>query len=381
MRTLLVDTNRAAYPIYQYLCEKGYEVWVVGRNPAETLAQLAKNYRQLDYSDTKKLAAFIDTTDFDYVVPGCTDLSYQVCAEICGASYPGFETVENFNSLNTKSTFREITHRLAIPSPKVLRAEEALEYQTVIVKPADSYSGRGVSVLQSPTESSLQNALDTAQNISPSGNVLIEEYVQGQLFSHSAFLSQGRICADFIVREDCVKNTFAVDTSTVVFGFNQQQLDSIRCNILKLAQSLQLVDGLIHTQFIANDDRYWIIEITRRCPGDIYSLLIEFSTGYPYAASYTAPFIGETAEPLPATTEYRHIIRHTITPEKELALWGFSFSQPVTTRLFVPLATSGSKLLPGTAGRAGIFFLDAATLQEKDILYEKLLNGSLYSLQ
>ena len=75
-RTLLVDTNRAAYPIYQALCQLGHEVWVVGKNPGEPLAKLASNYFQLDYSDVDQLAAFVKEKSFDFLVPGCTDLSY-----------------------------------------------------------------------------------------------------------------------------------------------------------------------------------------------------------------------------------------------------------------------------------------------------------------
>ncbi|MCG7911226.1 MAG: carbamoyl-phosphate synthase small subunit, partial [Candidatus Thiodiazotropha taylori] len=59
-RSLLVDTNRAAVPIYRALRELGHEVWVVGNRPTETLAKLAQNYTQLDYSDTKQLGAFVE---------------------------------------------------------------------------------------------------------------------------------------------------------------------------------------------------------------------------------------------------------------------------------------------------------------------------------
>ena len=58
-KTLLVDTNRAAYPIYQALLAAGHEVWVVGGKPTETLAKLAPNYVHLDYSRAEKLSAFI----------------------------------------------------------------------------------------------------------------------------------------------------------------------------------------------------------------------------------------------------------------------------------------------------------------------------------
>lgn len=43
-KALLVDTNRAAVPIYKYLESQGLQVTVVGGDPDETLAKMAKHY-------------------------------------------------------------------------------------------------------------------------------------------------------------------------------------------------------------------------------------------------------------------------------------------------------------------------------------------------
>ena len=73
-RVLLVDTNRAAVPIYRALVEWGHDVWVVGGNPAEPLARMSGNYVEMDYSDRFLMRQLIDRENFDYLVPGCTDL-------------------------------------------------------------------------------------------------------------------------------------------------------------------------------------------------------------------------------------------------------------------------------------------------------------------
>jgi biotin carboxylase len=378
-RTLLVDTNRAAYPIYQALCTLGHEVWVMGGKPEETLAKLAPNYAQLDYSDTDKLAAFIEEKGFDYLVPGCTDLSYQVCAEINNGRFPGIDTPANTFAINTKSEFRKVAGELGLPVPRVLAQENASDAESVIVKPADSFSGRGITILHDPTPGKLAEAFASACKTSKSGSAIIEEFVTGQLFSHSAFISKGELVADFIVQEDCTTNPFTVDTSRVVTNFAGEMVESLRGDVSRLASSLHLPDGLMHTQFIARDDRYWIIEMTRRCPGDIYSLLIEFSTGYPYAASYAAPFVGNAPCLPDADAAQDRIIRHTVTSKDGASLWGFRFSRPVDIRLFVPLATSGDFIGASPYGRAGIFFFRASSEREQETLYQKILAGELYS--
>ncbi|MCU7876052.1 MAG: hypothetical protein KZQ84_04480 [Candidatus Thiodiazotropha sp. (ex Lucinoma borealis)] len=378
-RTLLVDTNRAAVPIYHALRDRGHEVWVVGGKPTETLAKLASNYVQLDYSDTKRLAAFVDEMAFDYLVPGCTDLSYRVCAEINHGRFPGIDTPSNTSAINIKSAFREVASDLELPMPRVLSPEQAAEVEAVIVKPVDSFSGRGVTVLNGATHSKLNQAFKTAREASKSGDVIIEEYITGQLFSHSAFIWSGEVVADFIVQEDCAINPFTVDVSRVVEGFSLKILKSIREGACRLLSKLTLSNGLVHTQFIAHGNRYWIIETTRRCPGDIYSLLIEFSTGYPYAASYAAPFIGEAPHSREDCDLVERITRHTVTSKQGASLWGFQFSVPVDIRLFVPLATSGDFIEASPYGRAGIFFFRSSSDEEQKKLYRDILDGNLYS--
>ena len=52
------------------------------------------------------------------------------------------------------------------------------------------------------------------------------------------------------------------------------------------------MDGLIHTQFISDNNTFSLIEVTRRCPGDLYSKLIQMSTGINYSELYSMPFMG-----------------------------------------------------------------------------------------
>ena len=87
-KVLLVDTNRASYSVYCALVSSGHDVWVVGGNPEEPLAKIATHYVQLDYSDSSKLASFVDEKAFHFIVPGCTDVSYKSCAETSRGSFP-----------------------------------------------------------------------------------------------------------------------------------------------------------------------------------------------------------------------------------------------------------------------------------------------------
>ena len=142
---------------------------------------------------------------------------------------------------------------------------------------------------------------------------------------------------------------------------------------------MNLADGLVHTQFINNADNLWMIEMTRRCPGDLYAHLIELSTGYPYAEAYASPFIG-SALPEKQPDAERLITRHTLYSRDVNNLWGVSFNRSVDIELLIPLRKCGDPLEKGVRGRSGLIFFRSQAPEGQDELYEQLKMGDLYTI-
>ena len=379
-KALLVDTNRAAVPIYKYLESQGLQVTVVGGDPDETLAKMAKHYVSLDYSDIPAMKKLIIKEQYDYIVPGCTDLSYLVCSKIGYGQFLALDNEENVANINSKNRFRLLCRRMNVPIPKTLTIEQAKNSYSIIVKPVDSFSGRGITVLKNPNIHDINQAFETACNVSKTKDALIEEYIEGQLYSYSAFVQKKKVVAGFFVQEDSTTNPFTVDTSRVVECIGSALRQRLQEDIENIARDLNLVDGLMHVQFIEKEGQYWVIEMTRRCPGDIYSLLIEFSTQYAYAANYAAPFIGNPIESEIDKKLKHQIVRHTITSKEGELFWGLQFRQAMTIKLFVPLATSGDYISPSPYGRIGVVFLELGSEGERNAVYQKLLDRDLYNL-
>ena len=300
-KVLLLDTNFSAVPIYNYLVDSGYTVCTMGNRKTEALAGM-KNWIECDYSKVDDVANKILTHDVNYIVPGVTDVSYKTAAKI-GRSVIDSE----YNALyfTNKFLFQNYAKDAGLPVPKPSNPSKS----ACIVKPVDSFSGNGMSLLL-PYQIT-RKAIEKAKKASKVGEYIMEEYVDGQLYSHSAFVIGGQIKSDFIVREDCVMNPFTVDLSFVEWDFPKKYLKHIRSAIQMMVADLGLVDGLIHTQFIFDGTQWWIIEITRRMPGDLYSDLIEKSTGYPYASMYAINYLGKGL-PIFYRDEKHWIVRHTI---------------------------------------------------------------------
>ncbi len=380
-KVLLVDTNFSSAPIYNYLIKAGFDVSVIGGNPNDFLAKCVKNYINFNYSDVDGTKKRIDKLNIDYIVPGCNDLSYKVCAELNSSGrFCGLDSVEATEIINNKLAFRTFASQIGLPVPQMITTENTSKIWPLIVKPVDAYSGRGLTVVQKSERHKMKQAIGRAKEFSRSQTFIIEEYVQGQLYSHSAFIKDGRIVADFIVEEHGTANPFVVDTSRVIYNFPDKMLNSIRDCITLMSQKLELVDGLIHTQFIKKGSSFWLIEITRRCPGDLYSQLIELSTGFKYAETYARPFVKHNYSFKKNILKKFWIMRHTISQPVEGVLGSIKFNVPITMEKMIPISLAGDLIKISPFGRIALIFLRSNSEKELSDLYQKTLKRKLYTI-
>ena len=380
-KILLVDTNFSSKPIYDYLIQSGNEVFVCGNNPTDFLSKSAKNYINLDYSNIDQAHSLVQSLGIDYIVPGCNDLSYKICAKLNKqGQFYGLDRPKVTEIINNKEQFRLFAAQIGLPVPRIIPQEELSNMGSIIVKPTDAYSGRGVTIVHQSSQDKLQSAIEYAQAFSRTKTCVIEEYIEGRLYSHSAFLSEGTIIQDFIVEEHGTANPFVVDTSRVIYDFPSDIMQIIRETIIYMANQLKLVDGLIHTQFIKRGDLFWLIEVTRRSPGDLYSQLIELSTGFSYSEAYTKPFLNQTVSTVDNKLKQSYIMRHTISQSVEQIFSSIQFSIPIHIEKLLSLSLAGDLVKSSPFGRIGLLFAKARSQEDLNNLFNITLKRQLYTI-
>jgi len=380
-RVLLIDTNLSSAPIYDYLIDKGYEVYVVGGNPNDYLAKKAKNYINVDYSQIHLVRELISDLDISFIVPGCNDLSYLISAKLSDEiGFFGIETLKNTQTINNKEEFRAFAIEAGLPVPKTFTRESVGNNWPLIVKPVDAFSGRGVTVVHASEQANLDDYINHAKSFSKLEKYIIEEYVEGQLYSHSTFIVDGKITVDFIVEEHGTANPFVVDTSKVDYSFPQEMLTHIRHSIEVMVAKLGLIDGLVHTQFIRKGQKYWLIEVTRRCPGDLYSQLIEFSTSFNYVESYVSPFINKISPLANYQNKKSLVMRHTISQSIDGFFGAIKFNRAVNIEKLFPISLAGDYVKASPFGRIGIIFLQEQSQEDFDDCYSHTLKRTLYQI-
>lgn len=378
MKVLLLDAAFSARPIYDALIAGGHEVWVSGNRETDPLARRAgDHWLQLDYSDVEAVRQAVNRLGIEKLVPGCTDVSLMTCVEI-GLTPDCIDSPEVNRQLSDKAWFRAMCAKLGLPAPRPIPIDDFPRQGRYICKPVDAFSGRGITIFDGEDALVLEAAIDAAVASSSSGQYLIETYIEGQLYSLSTFLLGQKIAYEVCVIEGSSANPYAVDTSHVVRNLPEKALAKLRAGLERMSFDLTLRDGLLHTQFILAGDEPYIVEVTRRCPGDLYSLLIEYSTGFPYAATYAAAFLGPLA--IPEGSETRHILRHSVASPGGELYQALTFTTPVPTKALFPLMPVGEALLPAQRNRAAVLFADYGTPTALAEAYALFMARAAYDL-
>ena len=362
-RVLLVGSSFSAAPIFFLLKKRGFHVSVCGSLKTDPCHKYADESYYIDYSDRDELLRLVELQNFDFIVPTCNDYSYIACAWVAECmGYPGFDNYRTAVSIHTKNEFRYITEKFEILAPRAKYQQSSRLIDSgglnfpLLVKPTDSFSGRGVVKVFDYSE--LDSAVAIARQVARDEDIVLEEYVHGNLHSHSAFIRNGKVAAEFFVDEFCTVYSYQVNCSNHPSKLSASIQANIRATIERLVECLGLKDGLLHTQFIANAEQYWIIECMRRCPGDLYGDLIERSTGVGYMDLYLSSFLNEEIELAPKLSAYKAIGRHTISANHSVATYAFSHSMPSTKVHIVPLKGSGDLLEAAPYDKLAILFFE-----------------------
>lgn len=367
-KILLLDTAFSAIPIYNHLINQKHDVYVMGNRSNDALAiQAGEKWINQNYSQVSDVKRIFSDFCFDYIVPGCTDLSLEVCQQV-NQKPETLDSSTTYQHIGDKDKFRSLCSTLGIASPQTVNIDEFPRNGRYIFKPVDAYSGKGITTVDGYDLESINKADNAAKFVSPTQRSLCEEFIEGQLYSYTSFLVNHKVSDSYTVMEGSSSNPFAVDTSYVTYDFPLEISKRLEQGVEAIAEHLQLVDGLFHLQFILSGNTPYFIEATRRCPGDLYSKLIEYSTGYDYAGKFASTFIGENYQT--RATHKNTIVRHTVSSRSTSFYDGLEFTNNTAVKAFYPLLGLGNLMLPNQETRVGILFLEDNNAHE---LYQNLL--------
>lgn len=367
---LLVGSSFSAAPLFFRLRKRNLNIHVCGALQSDPCHHYADESHYIDYSNKDLLLHLVQSTKIDYLVPTCNDYSYMACCWVAEQrGFKGFDPYQTAEILHNKHLFRAFSqqHGLPVPNFKEITSEvEDLGLELtfpLLVKPVDSFSGRGVTKVFNINE--LNSAINHALSNSRSEQLVLEEFVEGQLYSHSAFIKDQNIAFDVFANEYCSVYPYQVNCSHHPSSLPETIQHHIREAMIELIRLLNLQDGLLHTQLIVNENKFWIIECMRRGPGDLYGHMIEKSTGIDYTDLLIRPYIGE---PYPFQFDQKplkYIGRHTVSAAQPVINQSFSLQLASTYNTeIVALKNSGEPAQEAPFDKLAILFTEFDTKHE-----------------
>ena len=148
-----------------------------------------------------------------------------------------------------------------------------------IIKPACSQGQRGIRRIEQ--KSDIRKHIQNAQQFSTSGEVILEEFIDGSEISANIFLKDGRILYSFISDRMTYEG---FDGGLVKSHIFPAKMDKELQNkalqlVLKTVNQLNIKDGPVYFQMMHNHDDVHIIEATPRLDGCHIWRLIRFYAG------------------------------------------------------------------------------------------------------
>ena len=363
---LVVGGSHAEIPLIDAAHALGYRVITTGNRPGDLGHPFADAYVAADFSQPDEILDVAVTNDVSAIVSGCNDFALLSTAYVCEKlGLPGHDSYETSLRMHHKDLFRQLLEELQMDTPRsgvVVDVREALALceglgYPVIVKPVDLTGGKGIGVCEGPGQ--LVDAVNHALALSRQDYVVVEQFMMGTRHGFTCFIGNQRVGFWFADDEQYFLNPFLVSGTTTPTSMPPSAIDDLIDAVETIAAALDLVDGLMHVQCIMTEAGPRIVELCRRCPGDLYPTFVRLSTGYDYAAAVVRSEVARGPSSDIGPIGRGPVTRHCLMAARDGVLRSISFDAEVMGHLSDQMLwwTEGQLVDHHLTQKFGIIFL------------------------
>ena len=322
-KILILNGDHSDIPLIQAAKKLGFYVITTGNIPYLIGHNYADEYHCIDFSNKDEILKLSQQLHIDYICSNANDfgaITASYVAEKMGIG--GHDSYQTTLLLHQKDLFKKFAFQHQIPTPytesfdnkdEALKAVEHVHFP-LIIKPVDLSGGKGISKIFDRAE--YTKAVIKAFNVSRVKRIIIEELIVGTEHSFSTFLINGKIVFYFSDNEYSYLNPYMVTTSAAP-AINCEKVSKTLVNAVeKMANLLSLRDGIFHIQYIFANNRAKIIDITRRCSGDLYPYPVNYATHLDWAYWIVRAEAGLDCSDFPTATQTGYCGRYCIMSSK-----------------------------------------------------------------
>ena len=326
-KLLLLGGSHAEIPLIKAAQEMGWYVITTG-NAREGLGHpYADKNVFADFSDKEAMLELARAEGVSAVCSGCNDFALLSTVYVCEKlGLPGHDSFATSLEIHHKDKYRALATRLGIPTPRAVTVRNEQEFENaistltfpIIVKPVDLTGGKGVHRAANAEEA--RAAYKDATSRTREDHVVVEEFVVGTNHGFSAMLVKGKVAFAFSDNEQYFVNKYLVSGANTPSTTAATGLAKLREYSERIASELNLVDGILHIQYIERaDGTPVIIEICRRPPGDLYIKFVKYATGIDYPRFIVMAETGEDISGIADVPTQGFWLRHCIMAGNEIS--------------------------------------------------------------
>lgn len=372
-KLLILNGSHSDIPLIKSAKALGFYVITTGNNPRLIGHRHSDEQCFADFSEPDAVLAVAQKLKIDAVCSCSNDFG------IISASYisekmnlPGHDSYETTKILHQKDLFKKFSAAHDIPTPfaeSFDNREEALSAVgrrkfPLIVKPVDLGGGKGVSIVRDVQEG--EAAINLSFASSHLKRIVVEDFLEGSQHSFSTFIVKGRVVFHFSDNEYSYLNPFLVSTSAApAVKVDDVAVDLIRV-IEKTAGLLSLKDGIFHIQYLYRNHKASILEITRRCSGDLYPYPVDYATGLDWAGWIVKAETGMDCSDFPDVTQKGYCGRHCIMAPRNGTIQEIMIDQQIEGNIYNRLIWSGKgdRINNYLADKTGVVLLKYDSMDE-----------------
>ena len=379
-KLLLLGGSHAEIPLIQAAQSLGWYVISTGNNRDGLGHPYADKTVFADFSNKDAMLELARSEDVQAVCSGCNDFALLSTVYVCEKlGLPGHDSYATSLEIHHKDRYRALATRLGVPTPRALVVRNAVtgpnnaDFEAaiaqltfpIIVKPVDLTGGKGIHRANNPEEA--HTAYKDACSRTRQDHIVVEEFVQGSNHGFSAMLVKGKVAFAFADNEQYFMNKYLVSGANTPSTSGGETLAKLREYSERIAQELNLVDGILHIQYIEKaDGTPVIIEICRRPPGDLYIKFVKYATGIDYPKTIVMAETGEDISGIADVPTQGYWLRHCIMSDREGTVRDVTFAPEVQGNIVEKFLwhKPGEAINDILTYKAGIVFFKFDSLEE-----------------
>ncbi len=340
-KILILNGDHSDIPLIQAAKKLGFHVITTGNAPHLIGHNYADEYHCADFSDIDEILELSKKLDIDFICSNANDfgaITASYVAEKMGLG--GHDSYQTTLILHHKDLFKQFALKYQIPTPhahsfdnkeKAFAAISNYPFP-LIIKPIDLTGGKGISKVCHKTE--YRDGVTKAFEVSREKRIVIEEFVVGTQHSFSTFLLNGKVVFYFSDNEYSYLNPYMVTTSAAP-AINVEKVSNTLVNAIeKIAKRLSLQDGIFHIQYLFSNQEAKIIDITRRCSGDLYPYPVNYATHLDWAQWIVRAEAGLDCSDFPTVAQTGYCGRHCIMSPKNGIIKNIHISESIKNNIY-----------------------------------------------